>query len=510
MTQGASHGNNLQTEGENKMNRQGKKTRTLWVGLTLIIGLAVLTGTAAATSTTPAGIERGTVINFEGLAAGTIVDSVSAGKGMSGDVVSGFVKVFGFSDVTGIDTNAAMVFDSACPPDNMPASCTGKDRDLFKPELGKVLIVSEDLDSTDPDDADFPSATLEFDFSAWGSGTATVDSLTVMDIEEAQNHGDALIELYSGGENGTLLGTVPLPDTGNNGMATVNVGMSGVDFMRIKLNGSGAVDNIKIHPEEVLYLSNVDVFNDGKSSLYRVDIDEIQAKAILTLLPNGVVAYDNVDTLACTPDGSRLYMVDDVIENTPEPFATLAYYDVASGLVQEVGKITIDGQNLFKIDQAAFAPDGTLYITGTITDSLYRLDPENGKATLIGEVINSATNKTVNIAGGDIAITSDGEMFMWTSSGRPGSPAGLYQVPLSPENGVLKATFISVSPNDYPTYRGMAVRGSGTGDLVRARFKELHIFSRDGKDVIGPFPLILDGQVYAMGGGDMSIGPFAP
>jgi hypothetical protein len=102
-------------------------------------------------------------------------------------------------------------------------------------------------------------------------------------------------------------------------------------------------------------------------------------------------------------------------------------------------------------------------------------------------------------------------MYMWTIRERGGAPIGLYQVPLIPENGVLNATFISGPSDVHQTFRGVAVRHNGAGDLVRAGATEMHIFSReDGIDVMGPFPLYLDGEPFILAAGDMSIGPFAP
>ncbi|HLE13483.1 MAG TPA: hypothetical protein VI776_01945 [Anaerolineales bacterium] len=492
------------------MNIQEKKGRVLWICLTILVGLAMLTGVAAASDSSQVSAERVTIINFEGLAAGSIVDSVSAGKGMTGDVVDGVVKVFGYSNLTGKTTNAAMIFDATCPPQNAPTSCTGSDKDLFKPELGKVLIVSEDLDSADPDDANNPSATLEFDFSSWGNGTVTVESLTGMDFEESQNQGNSEIDLYSGGINGTLLGTVDIPHTGNNGTATIQVGMSGVDFMRIKLNGSGAVDNIKIHAGEILYLSDEGERGDGRSFLYRVTIDEQKQQAIMTLLPGGEVNQEQVDTLASTINGARLYMVSG---------PTLSFYDLATSQVTVIGDIKAKGVVLDKIDQAAFSPEGTMYITGVSTENLYRLNTGTAVATLIGLITNGATGATVDIQGGDIVFTSDGKLYLWTLRGKTGAPVGLYQVPLTPENGVLKAVLITTGSTDnhVHSFRGMAVRKNGAGDLVAASGENslpkgdvLHIFDRTGKDVLGPVPFILDGKPFNLGSGDMSIGPFAP
>ena len=210
-----------------------------------VVGLLILS------SIQPSAAQDVATIDFESLAAGTIVDTVSDGNGISGAPVEGFVTVFGRRADLGLDINTAMIFDAACPPGNVPEDCTGGDDDLFKPELGKVLIISANLNSDDPNDADLVGSFFRFDFSTWGTGTVTVESLHVMDVEEDQNEGDAHIQLYSGGEEGTLLKIVDIPDTGDNGLALIPVGVSGVDFMRITTNGSGAIDSVEIIPDQL-------------------------------------------------------------------------------------------------------------------------------------------------------------------------------------------------------------------------------------------------------------------
>jgi hypothetical protein len=80
---------------------------------------------------------------------------------------------------------------------------------------------------------------LLFDFSALGA--VTVYELTVIDIEV----GDVppLVELL--GPVGELLGTFNGLSTGDNGVALIDLGSTaGVATMRIKLSGSGAVDDL--------------------------------------------------------------------------------------------------------------------------------------------------------------------------------------------------------------------------------------------------------------------------
>jgi|GEM_PF-1171298 hypothetical protein len=183
-------------------------------------------------------------IDFEGLAPGTIVSTLTPGYGISGGegVIPGYVEVFGhLPSRPGV--NSAMIFDATCGG-GTPDDCSGGDPDLFKPQLGNVLILSEDMDSTDPDDADEPDSFFNFDFRNLGAGVVSIDYLYVLDVEDEE--GGAHGQFYSGGPDGTLLATVQIPNVGNNGLATVAVNLSGIDYARITLNGSGAIDGFQI------------------------------------------------------------------------------------------------------------------------------------------------------------------------------------------------------------------------------------------------------------------------
>ena len=200
--------------------------------------------------------EEPEVIDFEDLAPGARVSEVF------GDGGSGPIAVYGYNPA--LDSNAAVVFDSAVP--------TGGDDDLGTPNedfggpgegrggeegepfensaaLGNVLIVDEDLKGA-PDDAAYSNTYVEFDFSQTRNGFVTVAGLTVIDIESAQAR-YAKVKFY--GESGDILEVLELPATGNNGVAVIELnesGVPGVQRMKVKLNGSGAVDNIRFRPCE--------------------------------------------------------------------------------------------------------------------------------------------------------------------------------------------------------------------------------------------------------------------
>jgi hypothetical protein len=211
------------------------------------------------------------VIDFEGIDPGTIVDQLTSGFGISGVVIPGYVAVSAYNPDLG-DVNAAMIFDATCPPGNVASDCSGGDSDLFNESYGNTLIISEDLDTTDPDDADVAGSRIYFEYSNFGDGNgAYIESLEVQDIEEDQGElEDAKITFFQGGLGGTPVGSVDIPDTGNGVAELVTVDFAGVDAMEVDLAGSGTINNIRFTVEptavELLYF-NVDRPLDGAVNL---------------------------------------------------------------------------------------------------------------------------------------------------------------------------------------------------------------------------------------------------
>lgn len=198
------------------------------------------------------------VIGFRGLPAGLILDEVYS------DLGQGPIRVFGKNPAQG-NVNTAVVFDSANP--------TGEDEDLGTPNedfggpgegsageigspfvndkpLGNLLIVSEDLTDAnndmlvdDPDDSDRLDSELLFDFQALSP--VRIGGVTVIDVEPDEPF--ATVQFI--GEEGRLLASFDLPEPGDNGVVAVGMNQSGVHQMVIRLNGSGAIDNILYLPE---------------------------------------------------------------------------------------------------------------------------------------------------------------------------------------------------------------------------------------------------------------------
>jgi hypothetical protein len=214
-------------------------------------------------------------IDFEDLLEGQVLDKVSNGSGAAG-LPNGFVTIFGFNPLFGVAVNAAVVFDSSCPPGGVSTDCAGQDTDLGTPnetfggpgvgtggEVGStfendsplfnLVIVAEDLVDSDgdgiiddPDDADVDEEFIEFDFRTLkGKKNVTVNSITYVDNDAGEFN--ARLEFFG---PGTLdPSTIGLQPVGDNGANTVVPGIEGVTHMRVVLDGSGAVASAVINED---------------------------------------------------------------------------------------------------------------------------------------------------------------------------------------------------------------------------------------------------------------------
>ena len=170
-----------------------------------------------------------TVINFNDLSGGTVVDDAYSALGVTITASGG--------------SNQAMIFDTANP--------TGGDTDLATSNLGGALIISEDGDSSDPDD-NATGGTLSIAFD-----TATsVESLTFLDNEEG-----AMVRFYD--QAGALIGEQWVDGTSDNSQNVVTFDMNGVYLMEIELCGSGAIDDLVFESATAISDGTVEGTSDG-------------------------------------------------------------------------------------------------------------------------------------------------------------------------------------------------------------------------------------------------------
>jgi hypothetical protein len=145
----------------------------------------------------------------------------------------------------------AMIFDSANP--------TGGDPDLGTPNvdfggpgigagggagqpganmvpLGKILIVSEDGDQTDPDDkGDGGTLIFTFDYATH------VHEVYILDIDEGSA---GVINAYSDVDGNNLITSAPMLDLGDNSFQIVTVNTDNVRRLEVVFPGSGGVPGI--------------------------------------------------------------------------------------------------------------------------------------------------------------------------------------------------------------------------------------------------------------------------
>ena len=224
---------------------------------------------------TPAGAQE--QIDWEGLPAGTFLcgsapppagETCTTIQSAAGDPI----LIDGFDPDHGTGVNAAMIFDSNNPtggdvdlgsPNETcnnpgPGIGAGGEKgqsfencplDAGQPLLDNVLIISEDLDPSDPDDSARRGTQITVDFSQL-EGVVTLFSISLLDLEQRT----ASVQIFDESDN-LLFQLTPVPPTGDNGLATIEFngpgGVSGVARMAVLLDGSGSMDTVVfLHEEE--------------------------------------------------------------------------------------------------------------------------------------------------------------------------------------------------------------------------------------------------------------------
>ncbi len=263
------------------------------------------------------------IIDFESFNAGDIVSEISITDPFENFGVNGITMAFP-------NSNAAMIFDSSNP--------TGGDFDLGTPNelyggpgignggasndtaLGNVLILSEDLDASDPDDIFEIGANFRFDFSA--NDAVTLNGFDILDIEDTAN--TTTVTLYDLDEN--ILFTTDIAPGGDNSKTAVDLeNTANVAFMEIVMNSSGAIDNI------ALELENEEPCDTCESSIASLSFKYIgfepQATVLIqtvegTILFNELVSSNDEFTITGAsggPIGSaiELFLDEEQIANLP-------------------------------------------------------------------------------------------------------------------------------------------------------------------------------------------------
>ncbi len=235
-----------------------------------------------------------------GLSAGTVIDDEYAAYGLT---IS--------TDNPG--PQPLMIFDTANP--------TGGDTDLATPSshptnnvaLGNVLIISEDGDSSDPDD-DAGGGQIIFDWDE----PVTIDSVGILDIDQEPG---GTIELFDSGS--TLLGTFTMADLGDGSFQEIVTDTEGVSQMVVTFPSSGAVSEVVFRPaEDGCFVNNVTVDAMGATDedpAY-ICLETPNPGIDIEKLTNGVDADDEADAPEI-PAGSTVTWTYIVTNTGDVPFS---------------------------------------------------------------------------------------------------------------------------------------------------------------------------------------------
>ncbi len=186
---------------------------------------------------------------------------------LAGDTGDQFV--FADFTVTGVSnspsgiSNEAMIFDSANP--------TGGDTDLATVSQGNLLIVSEDGDSSDPDD-EAGGGTLTFDFNT----PVNLTSIALVDAFE----GGAQFEAFD--SEGNSLGVIVIAAEGDGSdgkFGTVDLSQfEDVSQLVVTFDESGAVDDLMYEIEQCITvdkdISNIVLYLDCEDEVIKFKIDD--------------------------------------------------------------------------------------------------------------------------------------------------------------------------------------------------------------------------------------------
>lgn len=396
-------------------------------------------------------------IDFEGLASGTVVSSQIAG-----------VTIRAAENGEGNPDNDAMIFDSNV--------LSGGDSDLLTRDQGNILIVSEDDDSSDPDDAIGGKIYFDFDLPA------KIFDIKIIDAEEG-----GFIDMFDA--DGNLLACVVIPNGVDGGIQQIILDQEDVSTLKVRLNGSGAVDDLCYVPGELQTAQLVGRYfcdenrndvDDGESGIADVIIELLDATGAVV----GQTKTASDGSYAFTGLSAGTYSVRFPAESTGKTFVAPNDPDsngqgddtddsdvitVNSDGSGETGPIILEAGDISRDNDAGVA-DPLASISGR-----YFCD-ENGNALDDGE--KGVANRTVTLdgAGADGMFGTADDVLLTTITASDGSysfedlEAGSYKVTIGGAAFVAKDVDGNVSDaidSDVDQVTGMTdVFALGSGEDI--------------------------------------------
>ena len=200
------------------------------------------------------GIDFETDAAGNSLVAGQIIDDEWASLGVhvtTHDPVNHPAMIFDSANPTGGDADLGSPNQSFGGPGVGAGGAAGRPGENSVP-LGNVLIISEDGDTSDPDD-NGSGGSLIFTFDH----PVRVDGIKILDIDEGMA---GTVKAFDAA-GGMIGSTGMLNNLGNNSVQTLALGFSGVRRLEVTFPGSGSVAALEFC--ESVCLPNLDFETDG-------------------------------------------------------------------------------------------------------------------------------------------------------------------------------------------------------------------------------------------------------
>ena len=365
-------------------------------------------------------------LDFNAFTAGTVIDDEYAAMGVTVSASGG--------------SNQAMIFDSSNP--------TGGDEDLASDTLEGLLIISEDGDSSDPDD-NAEGGSIFFDFD----DLVRLKGLTFKDIEETSGEGTRMV-FYDA--DGNVIDNHYVSPTGDGGERFVQLAVQGVSRFEVRFEGSGAIDNL--------------IFDDGKPNgggneapVTEDDILELDEDTSATV---------NVLTNDSDPDGDTLTVTMASCPAGPVsigPGGELTFTPDANFNGDTTITYTVDDGNggtstgtvhvtVNPVNDAPEANDDTASTTGTTAVVIPVLANDTD---VDGDTLSVSAATSDN---GTVTINGDGTITFEANDGFTGDAIINYTV--ADPDGLTDDAIVTVTVNAGDPTRDGYVDGTAGADMI--------------------------------------------
>ncbi len=347
-------------------------------------------------------------------------------------------------------TGPAMIFDSAAP--------TGGDTDLGTPNqsfsgpgvgaggaagmpgvnsaaLGKILIISEDGSSSNPDD-NGNGGVIKFTFSQG----LRVDQVQILDIDNDEAGGT--VKAYNATSGGTLLATGDMLGLGDNSFQIVPLNATGVRRLEITFPSSGAVPAITFcGTPPTLYTLGDRIWHDtnenGEQDTGELGIANVKMELLIgsTLAEATMTDANGIYTFTNLPAGTYNVQVAATNFNGSQPLDGYVYspkdqggddtrdsdFDPVSGSVSvnlTANNSTIDGGFFQNINLCYAVADGTSSKgDGSQKDTLAFLNRLTGATAAVGSGIGNTNRYNIEA----IAFQPGGSVLYAADAGQLGT-----------------------------------------------------------------------------------------